>query len=39
MAARPVWRGLAAAGRAVAVAGGPGLVLFVMTALMVIHGG
>jgi hypothetical protein len=35
---RPVWRRLAAAGRAVAVAGGLGLVFIVMTALRVIHG-
>jgi hypothetical protein len=39
MATRPVWRRLAAAGRAVAVAGGLGLVFIVMTALRVIHGG
>ena len=39
MATRPVWRRLAAAGRAVAVTGGLGLVFIVMTALRVIHGG
>jgi hypothetical protein len=39
MATWPVWRRLAAAGRAVAVTGGLGLVFIVMTALRVIHGG
>jgi hypothetical protein len=39
MATRPVSRRLAAAGRAVAVTGGLGLVFIVMTVLRVIHGG